>query len=817
MTADFGGLRMKHVYKIIALISALCLMLGMFSGCTGVEVEHKDYSEVVSDTTAELENLDNGVVAESEYFKMVWNKSSVGEDGTEYPRAMIEFVSKKDGSVWSTTPKEYYDTTDPGTLFGSSPINSSLIVTLRKGEQFFAYDAYEKCIMNNRFSSVMRKDGKGITVTYYFDEFGVIVSVDYYLEDDGFKIGVDPKNIHSYLVEDPDADKSLHNQSEGIFKVVGVTPAPFLCSSMNTPANSKDSYFVVPSGSGALMYIDQRTDSDSIAGRAFGDPDYLNPNDRSGWVYGEDYAVDKYNNPSNETPITMPFYGIKKGENALCAIIEQSAEACKLSAKVGDPSTGLDIFSEAPYGYSYLSATYSTIGYNQVYSSGSWRLHYDEDVNRNITPLVIGYYPLSGEDAGYVGMAKRYQKYLVEKENLKKSQDNSLLNVKFYGSYIQDELAVGIPYGKDVALTSYDEATEILSELKKISGGNLTAIMQGYGEGGIASNEIAGGFTLTDSVAGDEDDLKDFIEYTKSNGIKTFFNFDTINFFESGNGYSISSDSADSANGITAPVYNFLISTHDRYTKSKGGKVGALIARDQMDDVVNDVVALADKMGITGLAFDTLGNTCYSDYDTLEDDDTTFKYPLRNEMGNDVKAIAKDVKKKSKTVLMDGAFSYAAVGADIITNVPTSSTKSNAFDLEIPLYQLVFQGYRSNSVGAINTAGNKRTQFLKAIETGSGLSFELINNYDREVRKQLLPGLHAALYEDNVQLIKDCVNEAQGYLTKVAGAKISNHRYVAKNVTETVFDNGVTVLVNYNDTDYRIGNTVIKAQGFLVK
>ena len=258
--------------------------------------------------------------------------------------------------------------------------------------------------------------------------------------------------------------------------------------------------------------------------------------------------------------------------------------------------------------------------------------------------------------------------------------------------------------------------------------------MQGYGDGGIDANELAGGYTLT-GIVGNNTDLKEFLEYTNANGIKTFFNFDTINFYESGSGYSTSTDSAINVNGIPAPVYSFLHSTRDRYTREKGGKVGAMIARDQLDDATNDAVALADELGITGIGFNSLGNTCYSDYTTDEENELVFLNPWRNEMGKDVKAIVESVKKNSKTVLMDGAYSYAAVSADVISNVPTASNRDDAIDLDIPLYQIVFQGYRSNSVGAINTATNQRVQFLKAIETGSGLSFELINNYYQELRK----------------------------------------------------------------------------------
>ena len=812
MTADFGGLRMKHLFKIIALISALCLMLGMLSGCGSVEVEYKNYVDVVPDT---LENLENGVVAESDDFTMIWNKSSVGSDGNEYYRAAIEFVSKKDGSVWSTTPKSYYDTVDSAALFGAGLINSSVVVVAKNGERIFTYDAYEQSIMNGRFASAKCEDKNGITVTYYFDNSGIIVSVDYYLEDGAFKVAVDPKKVNSYMI-DTSANEGIHGTRDAgpVQSILNVTPAPFVCSAENTPANSKDNYLVVPSGSGALMYTDLRSDA-SV--RAFGDFQ-INPESTEGMVYGEDLAVDKYDDPVTDTPITMPFYGVKKGNTALCAIIEQGAEACKITARAGDATLGADYLSGTQSnGYSYIAASYSMIGYDFIYSDSRWRLQYNEYIEQNLQPLVIGYYHLGADQANYTGMAKRYQKYLADKENLKKSQDNQLLNVKFYGSFLQDELFAGIPYKKDIALTTYDQATAILDELKKISGGSLTAIMQGYGDGGVDSDKLAGGFKLT-GVAGSKEDLKEFVEYTNSNGIKTFFNFDVVKFYESTKGFSLTNDVALNTNGIPAPVYNFLISTRERHKREKGGKVGALVARDTLNTVVNDAVALTDKLGITGIGFNTLGNLCYSDYTEVEiEGKEYFRNPLRTGMADDVKTITANTQENSKTVLMDGAFSYAATAADVITNMPNTSNRNNEFDLEVPLYQIVFQGYKANSVSAINLATNKRTQFLKAIETGSGLSFDIINDYNFELRKITSVALNAAVYADNAKLIEDYVTESKAFLTSVAGATIVDHQYLTEDVVKTVFDNGVTVLVNYGDTDYTSEFGVVKAQGFLNK
>lgn len=762
MTADFGGLRMKHLIKIIALISALCLVLGGLSGCGKKASNSISYEEATSDTS----KIDSGVVAENKYFSMQWDKD----------RAAIIINSKTDDTVWSTIPYEYYQNSAFGDdITGKEQMNSAVSITILKGQQQFEYHSSFASVANGRFKA--EKIDNGVSITFYFDELGSFLTVDYYLEGEGFKVKVDNKKIKSFW-------------ANYIYKV---TPAPFMCSSLNTEAGDKDSYFVIPSGSGSLMYMDQRSDATA---RTF-----------SSEIYGRDYAIDKYNDDANTTPVPMSFFGIKRGPSALCAIIESGAESSMVNVRAGDAQSG----------YSLINATYVATGSNNIFTNTTFRVRYNGYAEQFLEPFVMGYYPIKVSEANYTGIAKRYQKYLIEEKGMEKSQDNSLLNVKLVGSYVEDDLLLGLPTTKDVSLTSYSEATEILKELNDISGGSLIANMYGYGDGGINGMKIAGGYKLT-GIVGDKNELEKFVNYTKEASIKTFFNFDTVLYYASGAGYSARNDSAISVSGIPAPVYQFWFSTRARLTKKEGGKVGALISRDKLAEATLKTVDTVDKHGISGLTYNTLGNIAYSDYTESEENTDHGKYPVKAYMGRDVAKIINDVRSNSKTVMLDGAFAYAAAAADIITGCPTASDRNNSFDLEVPLYQIVFQGYKSNSVSPINTATERRTQFLKAIETGSGLSFKLMANYTNDLRKQHERGLNASLYEDNKDYIKACVDESKAYLASVAGETIKNHQYIAKNVTKTVFSNGVTVYVNYGDKNYKIeevGN--VKANDFLVK
>ena len=51
-------------------------------------------------------------------------------------------------------------------------------------------------------------------------------------------------------------------------------------------------------------------------------------------------------------------------------------------------------------------------------------------------------------------------------------------------------------------------------------------------------------------------------------------------------------------------------------------------------------------------------------------------------------------------------------------------------------------------------------------------------------------------------------------LEKICSSVIISHREVSKNVYETKYENGISVIVNYNPYEVKTGNTVVPAYGF---
>ena len=760
---------MKKYIKLLSLILAICLLATVFTACKkkdagddadgiwGSQYEKADdYDTSIYEVGGYVDTLDtNENLAENEHYVLGWNAENES----------VTLVTKKDGKKWGTNPNDYYELNNEQKVH--EMINSPLTVQFALKSKPTDINVGGSIATLGRIGST--EIDNGVSVTYYFDEYYFSVTVDYYLEGDSVKVKIDPKKI----VE----------AGENQIVAIGVTP--FMCSVKNTENGSRDSYLVIPSGSGALMYADQRA---SGAIRSI-----------SASVYGDDAAIDQYQNPDNNTAMSMPFFGAKEGNSATVGIIESGSEFATIKADAG----------ESKYGVSEVYAYVDVRGHDIAYLQGIWRNKYTKEIN-DVEPIVIGYYALSGEDASYYGIAKRYRDYLVEKENLKVTGSNKLLNATILGSYLKDELFLGFPYKKAEALTTYSQATTILSELKDITTGSLSATMLGFGEGGVNATKLAGGYKLT-GITGKKEDLTSFVNFASDNGIDAYFNFDVINFSKSGAGFSTTGDAAINNTGINIKVRQFMISTRNRIEEAEGGRIGALVARKELKRAVLTAADTAAKYDISNIAFNTLGSISYADYN---DDDA---YTSRKNMTSDVKEYISEVQAKNNKVLVDSPFSYAATQADVLTGCPINSNNDRAFDVDVPLYQIVFQGFKENYIQPINYAADRRIAFLKAIESGSGISFILMNNYDIELRKQYDNIFGSSLYSDNKGYIKEYLAEGGDFLESVASAKIKSHTILAENVTKTEFDNGKVVYVNFSTKSATVEGVTVPAQDFIVK
>ena len=124
-------------------------------------------------------------------------------------------------------------------------------------------------------------------------------------------------------------------------------------------------------------------------------------------------------------------------------------------------------------------------------------------------------------------------------------------------------------------------------------------------------------------------------------------------------------------------------------------------------------------------------------------------------------------------------------------------------DYSIPLYQLVVSGLVDYSSVNINYEDDSTPNwyFLKALETGSNLSFQL----SAEDTKILLDtnytdnyGAYYLNWKYKMISLNKQLNEVGIYKSRLV-----SHKYITDNVVEVEYANGLKLMINFDDDTYQ--------------
>lgn len=739
--------------KYLSSVCAVALTVALLCGCGGSGVSQK---RLPYDKEKLSTDISDELIAQNENYRLEINRTSLG----------VSLTDLKTGKVYGTNPVnsggEQFD--EFGMPIKRHPqIESVLFIEYLDTQKNTTSKliSYSAAVQNGR--TVLENTDNGVKVEYYFDDAEIMIPITYTLRENGLSVTLDPKGIE-----------------EGSNMLISVSVAPFFCSVENT---EKNGYLLYPSGSGALIYP----------------KDVSQPGDSySAEVYGEDASKEKWDKTSTEKSIRLPVYGAKSGDTAAFAIIEKGADSCLLETTVGSTSVG----------YSAVYATYQLRGYTanikELYNNRYYKgLVYSD--NMTDAPLEIGFYPLAGENADYSGMAGLYRSYIEKTEGKAENAKAATLNITAVGGTMISKSFLGVPYTTLLATTTLKDAAAMVKELEE-GGAKVSALaLSGFGKTGIDSVKPAGGF----GIAGKLGSSKDFTSLKKTcenSDTDLFFDFDAVTFSKSGGGLSSYFDSAVRANRKRAKVYDYNIALLGRETDS----AYSLTARDKLTYITNKIIKKAGA--IPGIGLSSLSNTAYSDYT----DKSSGLYYAKSGMTEQVSEIIENVKKSGKKFMSSEANAYAAVKSDVIFNSPARSNAALIFDDDIPFYQMVLRGRTALSSESLNLATDREEELLKAVEGGMGLAYTLTAKYDTKLIDSGVPVFYNSLYSDLKDgIISDSKTLSELY-GKIGNSAIKSHKIHGSGLRETVYENGVTVFVNYSSGELNSPAGSVRAHGFLI-
>ena len=226
-------------------------------------------------------------------------------------------------------------------------------------------------------------------------------------------------------------------------------------------------------------------------------------------------------------------------------------------------------------------------------------------------------------------------------------------------------------------------------------------------------------------------------------------------------------------------------------------------------EIVADVIqGLGRKMQGYSACLDYIGDSPLSDY-------TRGKVVTRKETMECFAAAVASMGSGHVAVFDPSQYMWNCV--DSYLDIPMSNSQYIFETDSVPFLQMVLKGAMDYYVPYMNLGFYSDYTILKTIEYGACPSFIVVNAQSYELADTPLENMFSANYKDWSGNIENAYNKISQVLDLVQGAKITKHEMEAVGVVRVSYDNGRTILVNYNSEEVVCDGETIPALGCLVK
>lgn len=592
------------------------------------------------------------------------------------------------------------------------------------------------------------------------------VAVEYTLTDNGLTVRI-PKG-------------SMQTQKP--YYITQVSLLPFFGAGGMTDSG----YSLIPDGSGALIRFNNEKS---------------NYYPYSGQIYGIDRSIEMKRNTAVTESCYLPVFGIKNNGGAFVGIIEEGDALASINAYVSGMTNS--------YNYTYPSFRLNEYAVSDSFAdvqTGTRGLNMFQ-ARQYAGDITVRYYFLSGDEASYTGMARRYQEYLLKTGGIQRQPpgDSMPLSLDLLGMVDCQSSFLGFPVTKYKALTDYDEAAEILDRLADAGVENIVVRYRGASNDGLR-HSLFDAFEPADALGGKKGYQK-FIDYLRDReDITLYADADFLYACKPGmfDGFSKRSGAARYLTGEYAYRYDYNYADGTRVKTS----FMTVIKPQRYGEYINRFVKSYDKYGYKALSVADMGTDLNSDFSKKS-------LTLRDEAQTYTENALAALREAGYRLITSGANAYTLSYVNFVQDVPATSSQYYLTDEAVPFYQIVLHGVMPFSMNSINLSSDAHTAFLKAIETGASLQFHWMYAQNQALKNTDydLVGLnyHAWFERDVAYYI-----EANRLLADLQGSRITGHSVVQKGVYKTEYENQTVVYVNYSGSDVKVDGLLIKALEYVV-
>lgn len=656
---------------------------------------------------------------------------------------------KRNGHVWRSFPDpDHWENEPIGGMWRrhlASPIMFQYV-------DFTIYNSQPKesnfVSLGGTVTDIKEIEG-GVQWTYDMPALGLSIPVQIRVQDD--------------FVETKIIDSGIR---EGRYSLIWVRLFPFLAAEHTT---DKDGYLFIPDGSGALIRFD---------------PNRIQVNrGYQEMVYGRDMSFQARSSYSPRYAVRMPVFGLKAGDKAMLAVIEEGAEYAEIFA--------------APAG---LYSKYNWITAQQTYRSqfqqitnrnkGTGFITYNKE-ERFGTDRAVRYYFLDTDKADYVGMAIRYRQYLMEEKGLTRitpaDPDHIPLVVTLLGGDMEDGL-IGKRY---VEATSLEAAGQIVRELRNRGIGQLSVTYLGWQKNGYSAY---GGYLPVDSRLGGNKGMKKFVELAKALDVPVTLG---VQYHLNNTGVGGFREQIHAIRDLAGTMQRF------RWR----GELTYMASMSFIRKLVEQDLPSYRQLGVDGLNLATLGSWLSSDYNTRFGSSRTEAITLQQEI------VAMVRENMGRVELTDPNF-YLLPFVDHIHQLPNDYSYDLFSDRVVPFAQIALHGLITYS----SSDENERQQYthdrLRDLEYGALPSYVFTDKPSDVLKEAHGIQPKSSHFADWIETVVEEYGRYNELLAGVQDQFIVNHEELAERVMATTYENGTVIIVNYSDVPYVYRNTLVPSNGY---
>lgn len=696
------------------------------------------------------------LVAENDRLEFwAWDEDKLDEAQEEKPEDLFALVNKANGYVWWSSPINAGGDSIAAPVLRAE-LSSGLIVTAAQINERSTVSARSGDALKTVLTYAEIKDG--IQVTYFFRKTGIKVPVSYVLRDDHLEVSVDTEKITEK--HGTDDEKPVLAQSLVLMNAFGAADS------------EEEGCFVIPDGSGAVINFNNQ----KYTAKPY-----------SQMIYGTDTtAVPKTKGPVT-AGVSLPMYGICKGENALLAVAAEGEGNCALCADVSGTGQSNTEYNRCYFKFILRSADQYFLGGDQLDPLDVY------EKNMTHRKIQVRYYPLATSDTDnadgseildYVDIAARYRRYLLEDEQVPVTAkpDDARLYVDLYGGCMKQRNVLGFPVFMKTSMTSYTEMQQILARLKEAGADQMTVTLHNWTDAGISGETD---FKAKPSgTLGGKSDFNALKSYLDSNQIAWYPAVSNTAYY-SGNGYWSLTDTAVRVSGSFARIVDYERAYGVPYGDKK---TMSLLSPAAFPELYQKLAKNYQKAGLKSVSIGAAASTLYGDYGkrSCTSRDQTMQY-----IKDSLKTLRSDV----GPVLSQHPNAYVLPYTDVITDLPLSSSGFNLFDGDIPLCQLVLHGVTPYATKAVNGSADAERLVMLALASGSDLRFDLLAAETSEMKDtdfDIYYYAYAGYWTENAA---QYYRFTKDILAAVSDAQIISYQRDGDIIT-TTYDNGAETVVD---------------------